>query len=315
MENLLKFAQDKFTHGFLRDIGDELDFLESLLAEAGQERLPLVTWVFKDYKMGFIGTRRTAGLILYAESPNEFWEITNDLMKSKDPDDRDSAFEAICEVNDSRKYELIRSFLFDDYLWLDAVDFFIENDMNRAEIEEILFQFVASDDPKTAPIALNRLGVINARKNKNWKVENSYVPMIEFYSPKGGFSIKVEARFLEMLLNAIRLIASDFEQQLNSLPMFTFAPNEIASTFDEAFQYFDQVIGAKLVSEAQINAVTAIHHYLDTMRQNKKDNNAWTVEAIKTSPVWQEFRLLGKSALLLFNQPDDPMPGQAQSRL
>jgi len=67
---------------------------------------------------------------------------------------------------------------------------------------------------------------------------------------------------------------------------------------------FDQVVGAKLVNEAQISAVEAIHHYLSHLSQNKKGNQLWTKEAMKTSPIWQRLRLLGKNALLLFEQSD-----------
>lgn len=164
MENFLQSAQDKFTHGIFPDLSHELDLLESLLIEAGPERIKLATWVFKENKMGFVGTRTTAGLILYAEVPQEFWGIVRELIKSEDDFDRDAAFYSLCEVNDSQKYDLIRPLLFDNYLRFEAIDFFIENEMCLAEIEKILTQIIASNDPKITPVAIKRLSIINAKK-------------------------------------------------------------------------------------------------------------------------------------------------------
>lgn len=114
-----------------------------------------------------------------------------------------------------------------------------------------------------------------------------------------------EEKFLEMMIDAIRIIASDFEVQVKAFPDFVFVPDEVVSTFDETFLLFDQVIDANLVDFAQIRAVNEINDYFEKMNNKKVEDNQWTLEAMQTSPDWQHLRLLAKNALALFGSSDN----------
>jgi hypothetical protein len=107
--------------------------------------------------------------------------------------------------------------------------------------------------------------------------------------------------FFGILLDAIRLAASDYEDQVQALPDFVFKPDEVALLFDDAYVGFHQVIAAKMVTDPQIEAVKAIDTFFDEMSSNKDKEKIWTLEAMETSPVWQELRLLARNALRSFN--------------
>ncbi len=113
--------------------------------------------------------------------------------------------------------------------------------------------------------------------------------------------IKKETRFLEMLLQAVILLALEYEDQASSLPEFVCLPDEVVLTFDEAYRLFDQVIDAKLVTEAQIAAIKTIDRFIQGMNSKKDTENIWTVEAMKTSLDWQQLRVLARNTLPLFS--------------
>ena len=114
-----------------------------------------------------------------------------------------------------------------------------------------------------------------------------------------------EERFLEMMVQALALAASDYEMQIRSLPDFVFVPDEVALIFDEAYVLFDHVIDAGLVDEAQIHAVSAINNFLDAMSKKKGDDNPWTLEAMARSADWHNLRLLARNSLKLFHRSQD----------
>lgn len=116
--------------------------------------------------------------------------------------------------------------------------------------------------------------------------------------------MKTEERFLAMMINAIGIVASDFETQVRVFPDFVVIPDEVISTFDEAYILFDQVIDAHLVTETQKNAVKAIHNDLEEMDNKRNDENPWTLEAMQTSADWRHLRSLAKEALALFGIAD-----------
>ena len=107
--------------------------------------------------------------------------------------------------------------------------------------------------------------------------------------------------FLEIMLQAILLLALEYEDQASSFPEFVCLPDEVVLTFDEAYRLFDQVIDANLVTEAQIAAIKTIDCFIQGMDSKKDAENIWTLEAMKTSPDWQRLRILARNTLPLFN--------------
>ena len=55
---------------------------------------------------------------LSKESPLQGWDILENLLKSDDPDDRDTALVIFQEINDPRAYSLVKPLLYDQYPYL-----------------------------------------------------------------------------------------------------------------------------------------------------------------------------------------------------
>lgn len=116
--------------------------------------------------------------------------------------------------------------------------------------------------------------------------------------------MKAEVRYREMMVEAIKIIASDFETQVKAFPDYVSIPDEVVSTFDEALRVFDQVIDANLVNEIQSKAVYEIDKYLEKMNEKKDYDNQWTLASMQSSPDWQHLRLLGNDLLALLGVSD-----------
>jgi HEAT repeat protein len=126
MENFMETVKQKFNQSFANDIAEQ-DMLESLLAMSGEYRMELLKWVMKDKKFGFVAARRQAGLEFVMNEPDEGWKILEQLILSQDPDDRDTAFEILVELNDPRSPNLVKNLLNDEYPYLqfEACDFLL----------------------------------------------------------------------------------------------------------------------------------------------------------------------------------------------
>jgi hypothetical protein len=114
MENFLEIAKQQLSQRFV-DAGPESDVLESLLEVSGDYRMELLKWVMKDKKIAFVAPRKRAGLEFVKNAPDEGWKILEELIFSSDPDDRDTAFEILEELNDPRSPKLIKLLLNDEY--------------------------------------------------------------------------------------------------------------------------------------------------------------------------------------------------------
>jgi hypothetical protein len=56
-----------------------------------------------------------------------------------------------------------------------------------------------------------------------------------------------EARFREMLIESVQLLAADFDAQVAALPAFVVVADEVALTFDDCYQLLDQIVAAGLL--------------------------------------------------------------------
>ena len=65
-----------------------------------------------------------------------------------------------------------------------------------------------------------------------------------------------EKLFFEMLIEALRLVASEAEIQIEVLPEWVHIPDEVALTFDEFYVLFDQVVEAGLLNIEQAGQFT-----------------------------------------------------------
>jgi len=120
--------------------------------------------------------------------------------------------------------------------------------------------------------------------------------------------MKTEEKFLYMMIQALRLLAADFENQIKALPDYVCIPDEVALTFGDAFLLLDQIREANLVSEQQSAAIEEIDDYLDVIQSKTDTDNPWTLEAMKTSCDWQHLRVLARKALVLLGESPDAKP-------
>jgi len=127
MEDFMEMAKKKLSQQYINDIAEQ-DAFNSLLEMSCEQRMELLKWVMKDIKGGFVALRKQAGLEFIKNFPDEGWRILENLIRSDDPDDRETACEILEELQDPRSYHLIRELLDDKYpsLQFDACDFLLD---------------------------------------------------------------------------------------------------------------------------------------------------------------------------------------------
>jgi hypothetical protein len=98
--------------------------IEAFLASAPQSRTEILRWLFSHHK-GYVDVRVRAGAELLTSHPHETWRLVEELVKSDDPDDRDTALTMLAQNPATSSYELARPLLSDPwpYLRLEAVDY------------------------------------------------------------------------------------------------------------------------------------------------------------------------------------------------
>ena len=113
--------------------------------------------------------------------------------------------------------------------------------------------------------------------------------------------MKREEKFFEMLIDALYLLAADYQTQEKTLPDFVFLPDEVISIFSEAYLLFPQLIDAGMVNDSQINSLKIISDLIKEMG-GKKEQNIWSVEAMRNHPDWNRLRSFARSALAEFGK-------------
>ncbi|PKO11976.1 MAG: hypothetical protein CVU39_26650 [Chloroflexi bacterium HGW-Chloroflexi-10] len=124
MKTFMEMAKQRLSQRYVNDIAEQ-DTLEALLEMSGGQRMELLKWVMKDKKNGFLAPRKQAGLEFVKNAPDEGWGILEQLIRSDNPDDRETACEILEEFRDPKSYQLIKMLLDDEYpsLQFDACDF------------------------------------------------------------------------------------------------------------------------------------------------------------------------------------------------
>lgn len=107
------------------------------LSESVPEKNKVLQWIFREYK-GFTYYRSRAGVHYVSTYPADGWTILEELINSKDPDDRDTAISVISEMSDSRGDSLALKLLLDDYPYLQfaAVEMLMKT--HRQEVLNVL---------------------------------------------------------------------------------------------------------------------------------------------------------------------------------
>jgi hypothetical protein len=160
MTSSLEDAKRKLTTTKYRHAGEQEDDLMSLLEDMSEHQTDLLRWEFVEHQIGFVDPRKQAGLIYYSQYPDETWSILEKLIKSKNPDDRDTACEVLMEIGGERANQLIKPLLNDPYPYLqfEACDYL--KDIFLTDVVATLQQLLINENDRVRKQAQNKLDAL-----------------------------------------------------------------------------------------------------------------------------------------------------------
>ena len=109
-----------------------------------------------------------------------------------------------------------------------------------------------------------------------------------------------EERLLYMLIQALQLLASDYLDQVGSLPGFVSMPDELSTTYGDCVLVLDQIRAAGLISEDQVKRITELDEWLQQM---DADKSLYSLEALKDRPEWRSIRAVAENILSILGVP------------
>lgn len=112
-----------------------------------------------------------------------------------------------------------------------------------------------------------------------------------------------EQRHLQMLVEALRLLAAEWAAQVRALPAFVDIPDEVALTFDEVYRFVEDLGSAGLITPAQRTMLDGIDRLLAEM---SKDSSLWTIDALRTAARWHEVRSSARALLDALGEKPQP---------
>jgi hypothetical protein len=103
--------------------GNEWDIVSELLTNPPDEFDAILEWIFTAHK-GYVAPRAIAGLKFIERKPERGWAALGQLIRSDDPDDRDTALQTLENSKNQNQYFLAKPLLQDEYRYLqfEAID-------------------------------------------------------------------------------------------------------------------------------------------------------------------------------------------------
>jgi len=96
------------------------------------------------------------------------------------------------------------------------------------------------------------------------------------------------------LIESLRLLALDQKEQLEVLPGYTCATDEIISTFCDAFLLLPQIIERDFISRQAIASIVRCFNWIDLL---SRQENLHNIEALDTHEYWSKARGFARKAL------------------
>lgn len=103
----------------------------------------------------------------------------------------------------------------------------------------------------------------------------------------------------EMLIEILRLAASEPEMQIKSLPDFVLVTDEIAINFDDVYQYKSELLSKGKISIEMSELLDEIDKETEFMSENKV---GWEIEDLEKSHHWIKIREIAKKILLMMGE-------------
>jgi len=105
-------------------------------------------------------------------------------------------------------------------------------------------------------------------------------------------------RLYRVLIESVRLVASDCRIQIDCLPKFVNVPDEIALTYHDAFLLTDQLTEAGLLGGDQAHRLEDLDKHFDQMNAN---TGLWTLAALRQDVKWEDARKKAQDILSMLN--------------
>ncbi len=108
---------------------------------------------------------------------------------------------------------------------------------------------------------------------------------------------KIQLNIYKRMYNAVLLMASNYEKQIDALPKAINIADEIALVFDdEVVAVMDTLHKDGMLSLDECALINDINNKLSEMGE-KHDKSLWTIEALKESNLWGQCREKAKQLL------------------
>lgn len=108
---------------------------------------------------------------------------------------------------------------------------------------------------------------------------------------------------IRKIIEATKLISSDYNIQVSVLPSFVHIPDEIALIFDEVINGSKFLFNMGLINEIQYCKLKNLDE-----RLNALSAEAWSLDSLKNSEEWNMIRNTAKEVLQSFNESIEAEP-------
>ena len=99
------------------------------------------------------------------------------------------------------------------------------------------------------------------------------------------------------LVQSLQLLASDYDEQISSLPDFVVVADEVALVFGDEYVLTDGLLEHGLITESQKGKLSSLDSQLSEMSDDK---TLWSRDALRESMRWKEIRRFSKEILASF---------------
>lgn len=127
----------------------------------------------------------------------------------------------------------------------------------------------------------------------------------EYLRIRSSVQMKENDKVLEIrkIIEATKLISSDYNIQVSVLPSFVHIPDEIALIFDEVINGSKFLFNMGLINEIQYCKLKNLDE-----RLNALSAEAWSLDSLKNSEEWNMIRNTAKEVLQSFNESIEAEP-------
>ena len=102
-----------------------------------------------------------------------------------------------------------------------------------------------------------------------------------------------------IIVQSLKLLAANFEDQVISLPNYVHCTDEIALIFDDAFRFLPLLKQENLISNEVYRNIIKLNDLLDKM---SNDKTLWNLLSLKSDQSWINIRIMSRSILEMMNE-------------